>query len=71
MSVRVYISGDTTAVAVGAERVAQRFEVEATRAALSYELVRRGSRGAFGLEPLLEVDSARGRVSFAAVTPLH
>ena len=69
MSVRVYISGDTTAVAVGAERVAQRFEVEATRADLSYELVRSGSRGAFGLEPLLEVDSARGRVGFAGVTP--
>ena len=69
MSLRVYIARDTTAVAVGAERVAQRFEVEATQAELSYELVRNGSRGAFGLEPLLEVDSARGRVGFAAVTP--
>lgn len=69
MSLRVYISRDTTAVAVGAERVAQRFEVEATQAELSYDLVRNGSRGAFGLEPLLEVDSARGRVGFTAVTP--
>ena len=69
MSLRVYISRDTTAVAVGAERVVQRFEVEATQAELSYDLVRNGSRGAFGLEPLLEVDSARGRVGFAAVTP--
>mgnify|MGYP000338230328 FL=1 len=49
MSLRVYIARDTTAVAVGAERVAQRFEVEATQAELSYELVRNGSRGAFGL----------------------
>ena len=69
MSLRVYISRDTTAVAVGAERVVQRFEVEATQAELSYELVRNGSRGAFGLEPLLEVDSVRGRVGFAAVMP--
>ena len=51
MTIKVYISQDTTAVAVGAERVATAFVQAALNAELSYTLVRNGSRGAFGLEP--------------------
>ena len=37
-------------------------------AALRVQLVRNGSRGAFWLEPLVEVASARGRVAYGPVT---
>ena len=53
MTITVYISQDTTAVAVGAERVATAFVQAALDAELNYTLVRNGSRGAFGLEPLV------------------
>jgi len=53
MTITVYISQDTTAVSVGAERVVTAFVQAALCAELSYTLVRNGSRGAFGLEPLV------------------
>ena len=70
MTITVYISQDTTAVAVGAERVATAFVQAALNAELSYTLVRNGSRGAFGLEPLVEIETAaNGRVAFGCVSP--
>ena len=53
MTITVYISQDTTAVAVGAERVTTAFVQAAREAELPFTLVRNGSRGAFGLEPLI------------------
>ncbi len=70
MTMTVYISQDTTAVAVGAERVASAFVQAAQDADSNYTLVRNGSRGAFGLEPLVEIETAdRGRVAFGPVSP--
>ena len=57
MTMTIYISQDTTAVAVGAERVASAFVQAAQDADSNYTLVRNGSRGAFGLEPLVENDA--------------
>jgi len=69
MTITVYISQDTTAVAVGAERVATAFVQAAHNAELSYILVRNGSRGAFGLEPLIEIETgAQGRLAFGPVS---
>ena len=69
MTITVYISQDTTAVAVGAERVATAFVQAALNAELSYTLVRNGSRGAFGLEPLIEIETgAKGRLAFGPVS---
>ena len=69
MTITVYISQDTTAVAVGAERVATAFVQAARDADLPLTLVRNGSRGAFGLEPLVEIETAaRGRVAFGPVS---
>ena len=69
MTITVYISQDTTAVAVGAERVATAFVQAALNAELSYTLVRSGSRGAFGLEPLIEIEvGAQGRLAFGPVS---
>ena len=70
MTMTVYISQDTTAVAVGAERVASAFVQAAQDADSNYTLVRNGSRGAFGLEPLVEIETAdHGRVAFGPVSP--
>jgi len=62
--VTVYVPGDSSAVAVGADEVA---------AALGQHpgvrVVRTGSRGMLWLEPLIEVESERGRVGYPNVTP--
>ena len=69
MTITVYISQDTTAVAVGAERVTTAFFQAAREAELPFTLVRNGSRGAFGLEPLIEIETAaQGRVAFGPVS---
>jgi formate dehydrogenase iron-sulfur subunit len=63
MSDRVYIPGDMAAVAVGAD------EVAAALAGQGLEVVRNSTRGLFELEPLVEVDTPRGRVGYARVEP--
>ena len=67
MTLAVFISQDTTAVAMGAERVAKAFAVSAGSAGLDCDIIRNGSRGAFGVEPLVEVDTPDGRIGFASV----
>ena len=61
---RVYVPGDAAAVSVGADDVAA-----ALTTAAGVEVIRTGSRGLLWLEPLVEVDTADGRVGFAHVTP--
>ena len=69
MTITVYIPQDTTADSVGAERVATAFVQAALNAELSFTLVRNGSRGAFGLEPLIEIETgAKGRLAFGPVS---
>jgi formate dehydrogenase iron-sulfur subunit len=70
MTLTVYISQDTTAVAVGADRVAKAFSHAASEAGIDFTLIRNGSRGAFGFEPLVEVEVAeQGRVALGPVAP--
>ncbi len=57
MSVRVFVSRDATALALGADRVARAIAGEAARRGIAVELVRTGSRGMFWLEPLVEVEA--------------
>ena len=59
MSLRIYVPADTTAAALGADAVAALVVSEASKRGLSFELVRNGSRGAYWLEPLLEVEDAQ------------
>ena len=68
MSVRVYVPSDTTAVSVGADRVAQQIQQQAQAAGLAVTLVRTGSRGLFYLEPLVEVETPTGRWAYGPVT---
>ena len=70
MSLLIYIPRDTTALALGAEQVAQSLAAEAGRRGVEVELVRNGSRGMFWLEPLLEAEYRGQRIAFGPVGAL-
>ncbi|MEH6550264.1 MAG: NADH-ubiquinone oxidoreductase-F iron-sulfur binding region domain-containing protein [Pseudomonadales bacterium] len=63
MSIKVYISRDTTAVSLGADKIVAELE----RQNENIEIIRNGSRGLFWLEPMVEVDTAKGRVAYGPV----
>ncbi|SPJ35283.1 formate dehydrogenase beta subunit [Kushneria phyllosphaerae] len=69
MAITVYVPRDTTALALGADRVATRLQRGARARDVEINIVRNGSRGLFYLEPLIEVDTPDGRVAFGPVTP--
>lgn len=66
---RLFISRDSTALSLGAEQVAKAVQAQASIQGLDIEIVRNGSRGLFWLEPLIEVETAQGRVAFGPVQP--
>ncbi len=68
MTVRVFVPTDTTACALGADGVAVELAAQASVRGIEIELVRSGSRGAFWLEPLVEVATGEGRQGFGAVS---
>jgi len=68
MNTRIYVPSDTTACAVGADRVANAIDTEAARRGRDIEIVRNGSRGAFWLEPLVEIQADGQRHAFGPVT---
>jgi formate dehydrogenase iron-sulfur subunit len=59
MTNRIYVPQDTSARSVGAERLVQAWAKEPR-----LEILRTSSRGAFYLEPLVEVDGPRGRIGW-------
>jgi formate dehydrogenase iron-sulfur subunit len=65
--VKVFIPSDTTACALGADEVAAEIALHSEQRGLQVEIVRNGSRGAFWLEPLVEIDSHLGRIAFGPV----
>lgn len=67
--VKVYVPIDSTALSLGAERTAMAIVEQAKACDLEITLVRNGSRGLFWLEPLVEVETAEGRVAFGPVSP--
>jgi formate dehydrogenase iron-sulfur subunit len=69
MSARVFVPADSSALSLGADRVADAIRDEARRRGLDIELVRTGSRGLFWLEPLVEVETTGGRVGYGPVSP--
>ena len=66
---RIFVPRDVVALALGADKVAQAIAEEAAARGLEVEIVRNGSRGAFFLEPLVEVETPFGRVGYREVTP--
>jgi len=69
MTTTIYVPCDTTALSLGADRVAQELQLAAAAQNLDINLVRNGSRGLFWLEPLIEVQTPYGRVAYGPVDP--
>jgi formate dehydrogenase iron-sulfur subunit len=67
MSMRIFIPCDAASIAVGADALATAFAKEALRRGLDLTIIRNGSRGAFWLEPLVELQTADGRIGYGPV----
>jgi formate dehydrogenase iron-sulfur subunit len=67
MTVRIYVPRDATACALGADQVVHSIIEGAAGRDIEIEVVRNGSRGAFWLEPLVEVETENGRMAFGPV----
>ena len=67
MSTIVYVPRDSSALSVGAEKVASAISQEAAKRGLAVTIVRNGSRGLFWLETMVEVATDKGRVAYGPV----
>jgi formate dehydrogenase iron-sulfur subunit len=59
---RIFVPRDAAALALGADAVAAGLAPHAT-------VIRTGSRGLFWLEPMIEVETAAGRIAYGPVSP--
>lgn len=66
-TITVYVPRDTAAVAMGAHEIAQQLATQAQERGLDVQIVRNGSRGLLWLEPMVEVQTAEGRVAYGPV----
>ena len=67
MTVTIYIPRDAAALALGADKVVDAITAEIAARGLDARIVRNGSRGMIWLEPLVEVETAEGRVAYGPV----
>ena len=67
--IKVYVPRDSSALGLGADKVAAAILAEAERRGAHIELIRNGSRGLYWLEPMVEVGTAAGRVAYGPVQP--
>ena len=67
MIITVYVPRDAGALSLGAEEVADAIAREASARGVELQLIRNGSRGAYWLEPLVEVATPRGRMAYGPV----
>ncbi|MGV8985174.1 MAG: formate dehydrogenase beta subunit [Cypionkella sp.] len=65
---KIYLPLDSAAVALGADEIADAIHKHAHAKGISVTLVRNGSRGMVWLEPLVEVETAAGRMAFGPMT---
>ena len=66
-TVKIFVPRDSAALALGADEVAKSLLEKGRHRGLSIELIRNGSRGMFWLEPLVEVQTSKGRVAYGPV----
>ena len=64
---KLFIPCDSVARAVGADQLAAALAAEAERRQIALQILRTSSRGLYWLEPLVELDSAAGRLGFGPV----
>src|SRR5579859_2165911 len=67
-AVTVFVPRDASALSLGSGDVADAISKEAAARGVELKLVRNGSRGAFWLEPLVEVAALNGRIAYGPVT---
>ncbi len=67
MTTKVYIPRDSSALSMGAEKVAVAIALEAEQRGLNVEIIRNGSRGLYWLETMVEVATDQGRVAYGPV----
>ncbi len=65
----LYVPGDSGALSLGADAVCQAITREALARRLEVRVVRNGSRGAYWLEPLVEVVCGKSRLAYGPVSP--
>ncbi len=66
-AVRIFVPIDAAAQSVGANEVAEAIARAAAARGIVIDLVRNGSRGMLWLEPLVEVETAEGRIAYGPV----
>jgi formate dehydrogenase iron-sulfur subunit len=69
MTTRVFVPNDTSACSLGADAVAAAVQAAIDAHGIDARMVRNGSRGGYAFEPLVEIDTPRGRIGFARVEP--
>ncbi len=69
MGAVLYVPCDAVALAVGADRVADALREELSACGVDAKIIRNGSRGMHWLEPLVEVETERGRIAYGPVKP--
>jgi formate dehydrogenase iron-sulfur subunit len=62
MTYQVFIPKDSSALSVGADKVALAIALEAQKRGIAINIVRNGSRGLYWLETLVEVETSHGRM---------
>src|SRR5262245_40618821 len=67
MKAKVFVSSDSSALAMGAETIATGIQAEANKRGHDLDFVRTGSRGMVWLEPLVEVATPEGRMAYGPV----
>ena len=66
--ITVFVPRDAAALSVGADEVAAAIEREVKKQKKDVRIVRNGSRGMLYLEPLVEVETDKGRVAYGPVS---
>ena len=69
MAIKIYVPRDSSALSLGANKVAANIQAEAAKRGVEINLIRNGSRGLFWLETMVEVETAKGRVAYGPVMP--
>jgi len=66
---KIYVPRDAAALSMGADAVVKAIVAEAKKKNADVEIVRNGSRGMLWLEPMVEVETPKGRVAYGPVKP--
>ena len=68
MTYKIFIPRDSSSISLGADKVYQEILNESKKRNIDVEIIRNGSRGLFWLEPMVEVETLKGRVAYGPVT---